>query len=34
VLVETLRTLDVQQPSRLVASDPDDGTTLYERSFG
>jgi len=34
LLVETLRTLQVEPPSRLVASDPDDGTTLYERSLG
>jgi hypothetical protein len=34
VLIETLHTLDVQQPSTLVASDPASGATLYERSLG
>ena len=34
LLVETLRALEVQSPSKLVASDPDDGTTLYERALG
>jgi hypothetical protein len=34
ILVETLHRLDVQPPSRLVASDPTNGTTLYERYLG
>jgi hypothetical protein len=33
VLVETLRRLDVRPPSKLVASDPMSGETLYERSL-
>jgi hypothetical protein len=33
VLVETLRRLDVRPPSKLVASDPMTGETLYERSL-
>jgi hypothetical protein len=33
LLVETLRTVDVQPPSRLVASDPANGTKLYERNL-
>lgn len=34
ILLETLRTLDVRPPSKLVASDPTNGATLYERSLG
>lgn len=34
ILVETLHTLDLQPPSKLVASDPTNGATLYERSLG
>jgi hypothetical protein len=33
VLAETLRALDVRPPSKLVASDPASGETLYERSL-
>ena len=32
-LPETLHALDVQPPSKLVASDPASGDTLYERSL-
>ena len=34
LLVATLHALDVQPPSKLVASDPTNGSTLYERSLG
>jgi hypothetical protein len=33
LLIQTLRTLDVQPPSKLVAMDPASGATLYERSI-
>jgi hypothetical protein len=33
LMIGTLRTLDVQPPTRLVASDPASGATLYERSL-
>jgi hypothetical protein len=33
LLIEALRALDVAPPSRLVATDPATGATLYERSL-
>jgi hypothetical protein len=33
LLIEALRPLDVPPPSRLVATDPATGATLYERSL-
>lgn len=33
LVVETLHRLDVQPPSKLVATDPTTGATLYERSL-